>query len=120
MLVDVLDKRSITEHVKLRLMLADLYIKAKQKDKAVAQLKDVSESTMNAQIHNYLQTMYAQLGRADLVAVEAKWMKDHPQPVAPSAMPTAPGTAPQKPTAKYMPSASLNRSTMGTPSGVIG
>lgn len=111
-LVDIMDKRRLVDHVQLRLLLSYLYIQNNQSDKAVAQLKDVSESNANPQVHVAVQSLYKAMKRPDLEAVEAKWIKDHQAMMAPT--PTAPA-APAKAEAQPKTKAEAKPVTKASP-----
>lgn len=81
-LVEILDKKRITEHYELRLMLAQLCIQAGENDKAVPQLQLASEMSYDGRVHMMLKSMYEQLGRKDLAADETKWMEENPEAMA--------------------------------------
>lgn len=89
-LENILIKRSPAgEGVDLRQMLAQLYLKTDQKDKAAEQFVEVSEMSNRATdqpIHRMLKMQFETLGRADLVANEEKWLAEHPEPEVPKNM----------------------------------
>jgi hypothetical protein len=97
-LVDLMDTRRVVDHPQLRLMLTQCYILNKQNDKAVEELKEIAENSANPQIHQYVQMMYTQAGRADLAEAEGKWIKEREQAMTPPAP-----TTPVKPEAKPSP-----------------
>ena len=81
-LVDLLDRKKLTDHYELRMMLAQLYMQAGEKDKAVPHLQLASDMSYDGQVHMMLKSMYEQIGRKDLAAIEDKWMKDNPEAMA--------------------------------------
>lgn len=75
----VLDEKNGTgEGADLRIMLAKLYIKQGNKEKAVPHLEMAREvGYADRAVRAELETLFKNVGRADLAAEEAQWLKDY-------------------------------------------
>ncbi len=67
-----------TDDAELRLTLGNLYLQAKQPDKAAAQFQSASTQAWDdPQIHQQLAATYAQMKRPDLLKQEAQWQAQY-------------------------------------------
>lgn len=67
-----------TDDAQLRLTLGNLYLQAKQTDKAAAQFQSASTQAWDdPQVHQQLAAIYAQMKRPDLLKQEADWQAQY-------------------------------------------